>query len=155
MLKILKNNYILLFVLIVWCIVSCDTSELNYVQTDKYPKKKVLSPEHLEIFNILKDKDSLLFELGFNKIDTTQVKELISEDFEFYHDEHGVTNSKSTFVHSINGIQDLPFKTRRELIKESLEIFPLYKNNNSDLYGAIQMGEHNFYQQKPGKKEIN
>jgi len=113
----------------------------------------ILSFENQEIFNSLKEKDSLLFELGFNQIDTLQVKRLIGEDFEFYHDEHGITDSKMAFVNNIKGILDLPFKTRRELVKGSLEVYPLYKNNSQELYGAVQKGEHNFYQQKKGEIE--
>ena len=37
-------------------------------------------------------------------------------------------------------------KLTRELINGSLEVFPLKANNI--LYGAIQRGEHEFYEQK-------
>jgi hypothetical protein len=145
----IKSNILLLSVIL--CINGCnipDTSKRQNNQT-----AKVLSSENREIFKILKEKDSLLFELGFNQIDTLQVKVLTSDDFEFYHDEHGVMNSKKEFVKSISSIRELPFKTRRELVKGSVEIYPLYKNNRQDLYGAVQNGEHNFYQQKEGEEE--
>lgn len=109
--------------------------------------KPSISKENIELFKIIKEKDSLLFQIGFNKIDTAQVSLLTSNDFEFYHDEHGVTNSKGVFVNNIGGIKDLPFKTWRTLVNGSMEVFPLY-TDNQELYGAIQNGEHDFYQQK-------
>lgn len=111
---------------------------------DNTPSK---SKESVELYKIIKEKDSLLFQIGFNRIDTAQVSLLTSNDFEFYHDEHGVTNSKGVFVNNIGGIKDLPFKTWRTLVKGSMEVFPLY-TDNQELYGAIQNGKHDFYQQK-------
>lgn len=110
-----------------------------------------LTHEEDSIFNIIKEKDSLLFQIGFNQIDTSQVKALITANFEFYHDEHGVTDSKRAFIHNIDIIRDLPFKTWRTLVTESMEVFPLYKNNSKELYGAIQNGVHEFYQQNEGE----
>lgn len=105
-----------------------------------------------ELFDILEEKDSLLFQIGFNQIDTNQVASLTADDFEFYHDENGITESKADFILSIQGIADLPFKTWRILKKGSLEVFPLYKNNRTEIYGAIQNGIHDFYQQEDGEK---
>lgn len=107
-------------------------------------------PENQELFNLIKEKDSLLFQIGFNQIDTAQVSAMTSEDFEFYHDEHGITESKSEFVNNINGIRELPFKTWRTLIPESMEVFPMY-DDRQVLYGAIQNGTHDFYQQNEGE----
>lgn len=53
---------------------------------------------------------------------------------------------------SINGLNDLPFKTWRILRDSTVEIFPLYSENRSQLYGIIQTGEHEFYQKKEGEK---
>ena len=111
-----------------------------------------MNPEDPELFELIKEKDSLLFQIGFNQIDTLQVSKLISTDFEFYHDEHGITETKSGFLTNINGIRELPFKTWRTLVDSSMEVFPLYKENSQVLYGAIQNGVHNFYQQNDGKE---
>lgn len=97
-----------------------------------------------ELYITIKEKDSLLFNLGFNNCDIAQFKDLISENFEFYHDKSGITNSKSEFIQSIeNGLCKLNYKPKRVLDKNSLEIFPLMKNGV--LYGAIQNGIHKFY----------
>lgn len=103
-----------------------------------------------EIYRTLKTKDSLLFNIGFNTCDISQFESLVSDNFEFYHDKAGITSSKSAFISSIkDGICKLDYKPRRELIENSLEVFPLEKNNV--LYGAIQMGDHRFYPEEKDK----
>ncbi len=114
-------------------------------------EKNVITSESQALFNLIKEKDSLLFQIGFNQIDTVQVSSITSMNFEFYHDEHGITESKKAFISSINSIGDLPFKTWRTLVEGSMEVFPLYKDNSQVLYGAIQNGIHDFYQQNEGE----
>ncbi|WP_420570773.1 nuclear transport factor 2 family protein [Kordia sp.] len=134
------------------CIIGCDTSKSTEKTEKENTPKEILSEKDQLIFNMLKAKDSLLFQVGFNKIDTTQVALLTSDNFEFYHDEHGITTTKQQFVNNIQSLQELPFKTWRTLDENSLEVFPLYKNNSQNLYGAIQKGTHYFYQQNEGEK---
>ena len=110
--------------------------------------------ENSELFNILKANDSLLFNVGFNTCDLSQFENLMTDDLEFYHDKSGTTNSLSQFMDVMkNGIcsPSNNFKVRRELIKGSLEVFPLY--NNGVLYGAIQRGEHRFYEKNMNQPE--
>ena len=54
-----------------------------------------------ELYKTIKEKDSLLFNIGFNNCDITQFKKLVSDNFGFYHDQGGITNSKSEFIQSI------------------------------------------------------
>lgn len=97
-----------------------------------------------ELYRTIKEKDSLLFNLGYNKCDITQFENLVSDDFEFYHDKGGITKSKSVFVEGIkNGLCKLDYKPKRVLDESSLEVFPL--NENDILYGAIETGVHHFY----------
>ena len=97
-----------------------------------------------EIFRVLKTKDSLLFNVGFNTGDISQFESLVSDNFEFYHDKAGITSSKFAFISSIKaGICKLDYKPSRELIENSLEVLPLEKNGV--LHGAIQKGDHRFY----------
>jgi CubicO group peptidase (beta-lactamase class C family) len=97
-----------------------------------------------ELYQIIKEKDSLLFNLGFNNCDISQFENLVSEKFEFYHDQSGITNSKSAFINSIqNGLCKLNYKPKRVLVENSLEVYPL--KNNGTLYGAIETGIHHFY----------
>ena len=102
------------------------------------------------MYNIFFEKDSLPFQIGFNKIDTSQIAALTAKDFEFYHDEQGITETKQDFIERTASIEDLQFKTWRILKKESMEVFPVYTDNKQKLYGAIQNGIHDFYQQEKG-----
>jgi len=107
-----------------------------------------------ELYTTLKINDSLLFNVGFNTCDLSQFENLLAEDLEFYHDKSGVTDSMSQFMEVMNtGICNPAntFKARRELIKESLKVFPLY--DNGVLYGAIQEGEHRFFEKNGDQPE--
>lgn len=97
-----------------------------------------------ELFQILKVKDSLFFEVGFNKCNLEVFEELLPEEFEFYHDKNGVTKSRTTFISTLkkNLCSTGKNKVKRVLEEGSIEVFPLYDNGN--LYGAIQTGKHSF-----------
>ncbi|MEM6738068.1 MAG: nuclear transport factor 2 family protein, partial [Bacteroidota bacterium] len=71
------------------------------------------------VYKELKSKDSLLFTVGFNKCELNQFEDLLSEDFEFYHDKVGIDKSKASFINSIkNGLCGTgENSTRRELIE--------------------------------------
>jgi CubicO group peptidase (beta-lactamase class C family) len=104
------------------------------------------------LYKIIQEKDSLLFTIGFNTCDITQFENLVSEYFEFYHDQAGITSSKSAFIESIrNGLCKLTYKPVRELAENTMEVYSLEKNGV--LYGAIQTGKHNFYAIENGKPE--
>ena len=96
------------------------------------------------LFNTLKAKDSLLFEVGFNQCDLGQIEKVLPDKFEFYHDKNGITTSKAAFVKLLkeNLCSSGKNITERVLEKESLEVFPLYEQG--ELYGAVQTGRHSF-----------
>ncbi|MCF8425194.1 MAG: class A beta-lactamase-related serine hydrolase [Bacteroidia bacterium] len=109
--------------------------------------------KNTELYKTILSKDSLLFEVGFNTCDLKQIEILLSEKFEFFHDKDSISN-KNEFLEKLrNGLCKSPttYQSRRELILESLQIYPLYKNKV--LYGAIQTGNHKFYETVGGKKE--
>jgi hypothetical protein len=96
--------------------------------------------EQSELYKTILSKDSLLFNIGFNTCDITQFDNLLSDNFEFFHDKDSISN-KTIFIHNLrNGLCISPttYQSRRELVKESTEVYPLYKNKV--LYGAIQIG---------------
>ncbi|MHC1777129.1 MAG: nuclear transport factor 2 family protein [Lentimicrobium sp.] len=104
------------------------------------------------LFKTLQTQDSLLFEVGFNTCDITQFENLVSNDFEFYHDKSGITATKTDFIAGIrDGLCKMDYKARRELVENSLEVFPL--ENNGEIYGAIQTGSHRFYEVKDVKPD--
>jgi hypothetical protein len=99
------------------------------------------------------EKDSLLFNIGFNTCDISQFDRLLSEQFEFFHDKDSISYKKE-FIHNLrNGLCISPstYQSRRELLIGSTEIFPLYKRDK--LYGAIQNGVHQFYEKINNKSE--
>ncbi len=105
-----------------------------------------------ELYKSIKEKDSLLFNLGFNNCDIKQFENLVGDNFEFYHDQSGITNSKTAFISGIkNGLCKLPYKPKRVLSENKMEVFPLEKNGV--LYGAIQTGVHHFYALEDSKPE--
>ncbi len=106
--------------------------------------------EKSELYYILKQKDSLMFELSYNQLDTSILDELATEDIEFYHDQGGATFTKQDFISGMKNLGDLSYKARRELVKGSTEVFPMHKNG--ELYAAILKGEHNFFAKEPNDK---
>ncbi len=96
------------------------------------------------LYSILKQKDSLLFNEGFNRCNVNIFESLLSNNFEFYHDENGATLSKEKFIADFKqNVCGLSYKAKRMLDPGSLHVYPLYKNNT--LYGAVQTGTHSFY----------
>jgi len=105
-----------------------------------------------ELFLTLKANDSIIFDICFNTCKVEQFKDILSADFEFYHDQGGITPSFDDFVNSIkDGLCSGKNKTRRELEEASMEVFPLY--NQGVLYGALQKGIHSFYNQTTNGNE--
>jgi hypothetical protein len=101
------------------------------------------------LFEQLKERDSLIFELGFNNCDTIQFRNLLSDDFEFYHDQNGLLESKEMFIQNIPNLCKMNYKPIRVLVDNSLEVFPLFSNGK--IYGAIQTGVHEFYGEENDK----
>ncbi len=105
------------------------------------------------LYKTILSKDSLLFNVGFNTCDISQFEHLLSEHFEFFHDKDSISHKKTFLYHLRNGLCKSPttYQSRRALITESTEIYPLYKKDV--LYGAIQTGKHKFYETIKGKNE--
>lgn len=98
-----------------------------------------------ELYKTIFSKDSLLFEVGFNTCNIGQFEQLVSENFEFYHDKGGITPGKPAFIQSIrNNICNGSYKATRRLVPGSMQVFPLY--SNGQLYGAIQNASHRFFE---------
>ena len=105
-----------------------------------------------ELFKTLKSKDSIIFERAFNKCELKKLNPIIADNFEFYHDVAGIQN-KEQFMNSIkNNICTNPGYLKRELVKNSIEVFAL--NNNGKLYGAIQKGKHTFLENNNFNEKI-
>ena len=80
--------------------------------------------------------DSIVFG-AFNSRDVNQFREYFTEDLEFFHDKGGLTG----FDHTIKFLESIKASNgdlKRELVKESLEVYPIPG------YGAMQIGAHRF-----------
>ncbi|TRO65257.1 DUF4440 domain-containing protein [Christiangramia sabulilitoris] len=106
-----------------------------------------------ELYQQLKARDSLLFDVGFNQCKIHEFEDFVSDDLEFYHDQGGLSTTKKDFLEAIrNNICNNPEKKPiRKLVEGSMEVYPLYENGK--LYGAIQKAVHDFYIKEP-KKEL-
>ncbi|RXM51489.1 MULTISPECIES: DUF4440 domain-containing protein [unclassified Chryseobacterium] len=103
-----------------------------------------------DLYLTAKKLDSLIFKEGFNKCNPSHYNTIISDDLEFYHDVGGVSKGKEAFVASVkNNICSTPGKVKRELIPNSMLVYPMY--NNKTLYGFIQEGNHEFFENTNGK----
>lgn len=107
--------------------------------------------EKSELFIKLQKADSLLFEQGFNKCNFSALEKLMDTDFEFYHDQNGAQDKEAFLKGFKESICSNPnYKPIRKLVKGSLIVYPL--KNEGKIYGAIQMGIHDFYIAEPNKE---
>lgn len=89
-------------------------------------------------------KDSLLFTVGFNTCDINQFETLLSKQFSFYHDQSGFSNKKQFIKNLKSGLCADPtnYQSTRVLLHST--VYPLTENGK--IYGAVQEGEHCFYE---------
>lgn len=112
----------------------------------------VIVAQDTTLFNYLMKADSVLFEQGFNRCNLNSLQKIIHQDLQFFHDQSGMQNREEFFqaiktnICSGNGRKPI-----RKLVSGSVKVFPLY--DNGILYGAIQMGEHEFFLKGDGKME--
>lgn len=97
--------------------------------------------------------DASLFAAFFDRCDIKALAGMVTPDFEMFHDKGGRTaSSAKEFIASIAATcarqkTGEDYRSRRELTAGSLRVYPL---NN---YGAVEVGEHRFFQLLPGKPE--
>lgn len=114
---------------------------------------KVQAQEKSALYQELKVQDSVFFERGFNRCDLDYLKNQVSDDLRFYHDQGGLQNKSQFLENTANNICGSPAqKPIRKVAPESLEVFPLYAS--SKIYGAIQTGVHHFYIREKDKKDL-
>ena len=93
------------------------------------------------LYQIIAALDTTVFE-AYNSCNLSDFKNYFVEDLEFYHDKTGMISSRKTMLEALEVMLcgDAKVRTRRELIRESLQVYPL------DNFGAVQVGEHQYYQ---------
>ena len=98
-----------------------------------------------ELYDEIARVDSLMFSTAQKDCDLEAYKNFLAEDFEYFHDKAGFTPSKEAEMKDMaifcgkeqRGRQPL----RREIIKNTLEVFPM------DKFGALEFCDHLFYLQ--------
>src|SRR6476660_3893404 len=103
-----------------------------------------------DLYAELAAMDSVVFANVYT-CNTAKNETFFTDDIEFYHDKGGVTKSRKTLVEQLknNFCGEGKTKLRRELIKGSMQVYPI---NN---YGAVQMGDHRFYVTENGKEVLS
>jgi hypothetical protein len=114
-------------------------------KTNKSNQLNNYSPVSKELYDTIAHLDSVFFH-AFNTRDLDQLKKIISEDLEFYHDLGGVTNYNQNVDAFKKRFEDLR-RIRRELVAGTLEVYPIKD------YGALETGIHRFYSTEPGQQE--
>ena len=102
--------------------------------------------EYDRVYQEIMHNDSLLFQHGYDHCDTTQVRHLLADDFEFYHDQAGMINSGSNFLNALASLCHLDYKASRSLDQSSMKLHLLRKQG--ELYGVLQSGSHSFYAER-------
>lgn len=94
-----------------------------------------------ELYDTISKLDYTFFK-ALNECDLKKYESFLAFDYEFYHDKQGLTVSKASEMESMSLFcreQRERQQIKRELIKESLEVYPIAN------YGAIENGEHIFH----------
>ena len=105
-------------------------------------------PTGAELTRSLGEVDADFFALFFLGCDPTRLATMVTADLEFYHDKTGVVaTSGAAFVADYAKnceARKAPdaWRSRRELLPETLRVDPVPG------YGAIEYGEHRFYERK-------
>jgi ketosteroid isomerase-like protein len=99
-----------------------------------------------QLYKDVAKADSLLFD-AFNNCDTVSYRKFIKDDIEFFHDLGGLNVGADYEMRSIREMCARGSHIRRELIKSTLEVYPIKG------YGAVEIGVHTFYHTNKGQKE--
>ena len=105
-------------------------------------------PAGAELTRAVAAVDAELFALFFQGCDPARLTTMVTSDLEFYHDKAGVAaTSGAGFVADYAKSCEArkapdAWRSRRELVAETLRVDPVPG------YGAIEYGEHRFYERK-------
>jgi hypothetical protein len=105
-------------------------------------------PEGPALRTSIAARDAELFELFFLGCEPSRLKPMLTEDLEFYHDKGGFAfrNAEEMVAdyskNCAERAKSNAWRSRRELVPASLTVDPVPG------YGAIETGEHLFYERK-------
>lgn len=138
----MANKYFGIFFLINFFSISIFAQQVDKSNSVKR------SEASTDLYNEIFSADNSLFN-AFNNCDTLSYKKFFTDDLEFYHDKGGLTVSLKNELQSFTDNCKTNLHLRRELIKSSLEVYPIKD------YGAIEIGMHRFYHRtKEGMEKL-
>ncbi|SFD65554.1 protein of unknown function [Chitinophaga sp. CF118] len=106
------------------------------------------SATDLQLYKDILHMDSVMFD-AFNTQNLNILKTVFAENLEFYHDKGGLTDYKTNMENFRRNFEmNANSALRRELVKGSLEVYPVPG------YGAIETGIHRFIHTENGKELI-
>lgn len=73
----------------------------------------------------------------------------LAKDVEFYHDLGGMELGYDALAKVNSGMDSIKNRARRVIVPDTLRIFPMRRG--PDVYGAIVMGDHDFFRTESGK----
>lgn len=109
-------------------------------------QEKKLAPTSKALFDEISAMDSTLF-AAYNNQDIAKLKQLFTEDVEWFQDNSGLIAYKEV-ISNFENLFKRDYKLNRQLVKGTLEVHPI-KN-----YGAFETGTHHFRHMENGKEEI-
>ncbi len=119
-----------------WAICLIVAVGINVQAQTKTPAKGPDDRSRDELFSTIQKLDAELFD-AYNRCDLEKFGSFFPEQLEFYHDQTGGgPMTREQLVAAIK--QNICGKVHRELVKGTLQIYPL-KN-----YGAVELGKHHF-----------
>jgi ketosteroid isomerase-like protein len=106
----------------------------------------VVLPAEPELRKQIEARDSELFDTVFGACAPAHLRSLITDDIEFFHDRDGASFGADAFLADYArfcaGQAGPGWHSRRALVSTSLKVAPIPG------YGAIETGEHLFYERK-------
>ena len=127
-------------------VLMCLTLSRANAQGSKSGQESAPKPQSQALYDEIARMDTAMFD-AFNAHDLDALMSLFSEKLEFYHDAGGLQLYGEVKA-SFKTIFDRKDGLRRELVKGSLEIYPIKD------YGAIEIGTHRFIHTENGKEEV-
>src|SRR6476646_8913867 len=111
---------------------------------------QTLSNTTKDLYTEVAQMDSLVFANVYT-CNSEKNETFFTDDIEFYHDKGGLTKSKKTLVDELrnNFCGEGKTKLRRELVKGSMQVYPISN------YGAVQLGDHRFYVTENGQEVLS
>lgn len=121
----------LLSVTLLALVPACSTA-----RSSERSQSESYSPASQELYDAIAHADAAMSE-AYNTCDVAKFEALFAEDVEFYHDLAGLITSRQVLVDAFKN--NICGKVTRELVKDSLEVYPIAN------YGAVELGAHYFH----------